>query len=205
MPRTAQNACCLLLMLGLGVASLTAQPTRQTASSDETQTASPTRTSLPTKAVRPASTVDGLAILTAALDSRHRIVTRHDCSHFVHDLYEQAGYSYEYASSDDLYVGVDEFRLVTRPQPGDLAVWHGHVGIVVNAAFLFQPPQHGPRSGFLRLGLLEAARPSAVLPLCEPGNSSALWPDPQCQLETRNWRRLSSDGRFDRHQPGREL
>lgn len=80
--------------------------------------------------------VDGLAILTAALDSRHRIVSRHDCSHFVHDLYEQAGFHYEYASSTDLYAGVDEFRQVTNPQPGDLAVWRGHVGIVVN------PSQH---------------------------------------------------------------
>jgi hypothetical protein len=79
---------------------------------------------------------DGLAILNAALDSRHRIVTRRDCSHFVHDLYEQAGFSYQYASSTDLYVGVDEFRQVSNPQPGDLAVWRGHVGIVVN------PQQH---------------------------------------------------------------
>lgn len=90
----------------------------------------------PKAAIRTLTPGDGLAILSAALDSRHRIVTRRDCSHFVHDLYEQAGFSYQYASSTDLYVGVDEFRQVTNPQPGDLAVWRGHVGIVVN------PQQH---------------------------------------------------------------
>ena len=33
-----------------------------------------------------------------------------------------------------LYAGAGEFRLVRRPQPGDLVVWPGHVGIVVNPA-----------------------------------------------------------------------
>lgn len=82
------------------------------------------------------SSTDGLAVLGAALDSRHRTQRHPDCSHFVHELYEQAGFSYEYASSSDLYAGIDEFQRVTNPQPGDLAVWHGHVGIVVN------PRQH---------------------------------------------------------------
>jgi len=87
-----------------------------------------------TPASRSAGSIDGLAILSAALDPRHRITTRRDCSHFVHDIYEQAGFSYQYASSPDLYAGVDEFRLVTNPQPGDLAVWRGHAGIIVNPA-----------------------------------------------------------------------
>lgn len=78
------------------------------------------------------NSADGLAILGAALDSRHRANRHPDCSHFVHELYEQAGFPYQYASSSELYAGVDEFRRVTSPQPGDLAVWHGHVGIIVN-------------------------------------------------------------------------
>lgn len=82
------------------------------------------------------NSTDGLAILGAALDSRHRTERHPDCSHFVHELYEQAGFPYEYASSSDLYVGVDDFQRVRNPQPGDLAVWRGHVGIVVN------PRQH---------------------------------------------------------------
>jgi hypothetical protein len=79
---------------------------------------------------------EGLAILGAALDSRHHAAFKSDCSHFVHGLYERAGFPYEYASSSDLYAGADEFRRVASPQPGDLAVWRGHAGIVVN------PVQH---------------------------------------------------------------
>jgi hypothetical protein len=83
---------------------------------------------------RPLTLDEGLAILSAALDSRHHAGFRSDCSHFVHGLYQRAGFPYDYASSTDLYAGIDEFRRVTNPQPGDLAVWHGHAGIVINPA-----------------------------------------------------------------------
>jgi hypothetical protein len=79
---------------------------------------------------------EGLAILDVALDSRDHAEFAFDCSHFVHGIYERAGLPYEYASSSDLYAGIDEFRRVAHPQPGDLAVWRGHAGIVVN------PVQH---------------------------------------------------------------
>ncbi len=55
-----------------------------------------------------------------------------DCSHLVHDIYEHAGLPYDYATSRDLYDGVDAFRRVYHPQPGDVIVWRGHVGIVVD-------------------------------------------------------------------------
>lgn len=55
-----------------------------------------------------------------------------DCSHLVHKLYEQAGYTYPYASSLDLYRGTGPFLRVRYAHPGDLVVWRGHVGIVVN-------------------------------------------------------------------------
>lgn len=55
-----------------------------------------------------------------------------DCSHLVHRLYQQAGYPYPYASSFDLYIGTGQFLRVRYPQPGDLIVWRGHVGIIVN-------------------------------------------------------------------------
>ena len=88
-------------------------------------------------ASRALSVSEGLAILGAALDSRHSQADfSADCSHFVHGLYERAGFPYEYGSSSDLYAGIDEFRRVASPQPGDLAVWRGHAGIVVN------PDQH---------------------------------------------------------------
>lgn len=75
-----------------------------------------------------------LEILSAALDSRRHADYPSDCSHFVHRLYERAGFPYGYASSSDLYAGIAEFRRVASPQPGDLAVWRGHTGIVVNPA-----------------------------------------------------------------------
>jgi hypothetical protein len=84
-----------------------------------------------TTAPRPLTRHEGLAIVHAALQSRHRAA---DCSHLVHSVYERAGFPYDYAPSSDLYAGIDEFRGVTNPHPGDLAVWHGHAGIVVNPA-----------------------------------------------------------------------
>jgi hypothetical protein len=86
--------------------------------------------------LHPLTLDEGLAILSVALDSRHNGAFSSDCSHFVHGLYERAGFSYGYTPSRDLYKGIAEFRRVTNPQPGDLAVWRGHAGIVVN------PVQH---------------------------------------------------------------
>jgi hypothetical protein len=92
---------------------------------------------------------EGLAILGAALESRgpvRRSEARSDCSHLVHAIYEKAGFPYTYVSSSDLYLGAEEFQRVAQPQPGDLVVWRGHAGIVVN------PRQHtffsALRSGF---------------------------------------------------------
>jgi hypothetical protein len=58
--------------------------------------------------------------------------TELDCSHFVQYLYEQAGLYYGYAPSKTLYEGMEGFKRVTHPKPGDLIVWRGHVGIVVD-------------------------------------------------------------------------
>lgn len=78
---------------------------------------------------------DGLAILGAALASRHKAEPRSDCSHLVHAIYDKAGYPYQYQPSRDLFAGhAPDFRRVTQPQPGDLIVWPGHAGVVVNPA-----------------------------------------------------------------------
>jgi hypothetical protein len=78
---------------------------------------------------------EGLAIIGAALEIRHRTHSSgDDCSHLVHAIYEQAGFPYRYADSSKLYDGIEAFRRVTHPQPGDLAVWRGHAAIVVNPA-----------------------------------------------------------------------
>ena len=82
-------------------------------------------------APRPLTRHEGLAIVRTALHSRDHAP---DCSHLVHALYERAGFPYDYAPSSDLYEGIDDFRRVAIPQPGDLTVWRGHAGIVVNAA-----------------------------------------------------------------------
>ncbi|HEY2363894.1 MAG TPA: NlpC/P60 family protein [Candidatus Angelobacter sp.] len=58
--------------------------------------------------------------------------TELDCSHFVQYLYEQAGLYYGYAPSKTLYEGMDGFKRVAHPKPGDLIVWRGHVGVVVD-------------------------------------------------------------------------
>jgi hypothetical protein len=93
------------------------------------------------------TTDEGLAIIGAALEIRHRThSSSDDCSHLVHALYEQAGFPYRYADSSQLYDGIEPFRRITHPQPGDLAVWRGHAAIVVN------PAQHSffssTRSGY---------------------------------------------------------
>jgi cell wall-associated NlpC family hydrolase len=74
---------------------------------------------------------DGLAVISAALDTQRHFSSNRDCSHLVHAIYERAGFPYTYANADDLYDGVEGFRRIFHPQPGDLIVWHGHVGIVV--------------------------------------------------------------------------
>jgi cell wall-associated NlpC family hydrolase len=79
---------------------------------------------------------DRLSLIAAALDAKVRRGSEPDCSHLVHAIYERAGFSYAYAPSSDLYSGVEAFQRVKVPESGDLVVWRGHVGIVI------QPSQH---------------------------------------------------------------
>jgi NlpC/P60 family protein len=83
---------------------------------------------------RPLTRAEGRRIVRVAMDSQHSVKSRYDCSHFVHGAYQRAGFPYPYASSSDIYAGDTEFLRVSHPQPGDLAVWPGHAGIVVNPA-----------------------------------------------------------------------
>jgi hypothetical protein len=79
---------------------------------------------------------DRLSLIVAALDARVRQSSEPDCSHLVHAIYQRAGFSYAYAPSSDLYAGVEGFQRVKQPEPGDLIVWRGHAGMVI------QPSQH---------------------------------------------------------------
>jgi hypothetical protein len=82
------------------------------------------------------SSDQGLQIIAAALESRKPTNSNADCSNLVHAIYERAGFTYAYSNSSELYRGIKEFRRVVHPQPGDLVVWRGHVGIVIS------PVQH---------------------------------------------------------------
>lgn len=81
---------------------------------------------------RPLTWREGAAIIENARQNSSQIDPDEDCSHLVHDIYDLAGLHYTYAPSMDLYRGVGSFERVRTPQPGDLIVWRGHVGLVVN-------------------------------------------------------------------------
>jgi len=74
---------------------------------------------------------EGRAIADAARDQDQPGRGTQDCSHLVHQTYLDAGFEYPYASSFELYAGSENFERVRHPQPGDLIVWPGHVGIVL--------------------------------------------------------------------------
>lgn len=96
---------------------------------------------------RPIARAEGREILaaipTVTVDVASESET--DCSHLVHEVYERAGFVYDYASSHELYIGSTNFTRVRAPQPGDLVVWRGHVGVVID------PKQHSFFS-FVRSG-----------------------------------------------------
>ena len=82
---------------------------------------------------------EGLEIVDAISDHHPSLRGKRakpDCSHLVNDIYDVAGFPYPYAKSADLYHGHTSFIRVNAPQPGDLIVWRGHVGLVLD------PRQH---------------------------------------------------------------
>jgi NlpC/P60 family len=79
------------------------------------------------------SVKQGEALVDFAVESAADLRDKPDCSHFVHLVYSDAGLNYGYQNSRVLYRGgAREFQRVKKPQPGDLIVWTGHVGIVVS-------------------------------------------------------------------------
>jgi hypothetical protein len=125
------SAACVCLM---GVASAAAQ------------VAGP----LPTSAAssRLLSPEEGRSIVEVAWQQEQMEAGMRDCSHFVHQIYANAGFTYTYASSYEIYGGNGNFVRVKYPHPGDLIAWPGHVGIVVD------PLQHSFYS-VVRAGLQE--------------------------------------------------
>lgn len=74
---------------------------------------------------------EGQALVDVALE-HSRANGRPDCSHLVHQILTDAGLSYPYATSSEIFAGIPQFQRAHAPQPGDLIVWPGHVGIVVS-------------------------------------------------------------------------
>jgi hypothetical protein len=75
---------------------------------------------------------EGLALAKLALTEPEDPDDQPDCSHLVHQIFQAEGFDYPYVPSFTLYDGVPEFQRVSTPQPGDLIVWQGHVGIVID-------------------------------------------------------------------------
>src|SRR5262249_27609272 len=75
---------------------------------------------------------EGVQVIEVAWKNLSKFDSEIDCSHLVNQLYELAGLHYDYATSNQLYDGVGAFERVRSPQPGDLIVWPGHVGVIVN-------------------------------------------------------------------------
>lgn len=75
---------------------------------------------------------EGVQVIKVAWKNLSKFDSEIDCSHLVNQIYELAGLHYDYAPSNQLYDGVDAFERVSSPQPADLIVWPGHVGVVVN-------------------------------------------------------------------------
>ena len=118
--------CCAAVSPGLASFTLADQPRTTGRQTQET------RPSAIPPGMRLLSLKEGRAIVQEMAWTDDEEGLAPDCSHLVHRLYEQAGHEYPYASSLDLYRGTGSFVRVRVPQPGDLIVWRGHVGIVVN-------------------------------------------------------------------------
>src|SRR5579859_218612 len=75
---------------------------------------------------------EGRSIVNVAWQQDRPAAGMRDCSHFVHQIYADAGFEYPYASSFEIYAGDENFERVKTPHAGDLVAWPGHVGIVVD-------------------------------------------------------------------------
>jgi hypothetical protein len=130
--RCCQRVGLLLVLCAVGSRASADQPNTESPKADRGTIGGSS------EAVAPwlVSSDQGLAIIGAALESRKPTDSNADCSNLVHAIYERAGFTYSYSNSSELYRGIKEFRRVIHPQPGDLVVWRGHVGIVIS------PVQH---------------------------------------------------------------
>jgi len=99
---------------------------------------------------RPIARTEGRKILAVIPTVDTDSESETDCSHLVHGIYEHAGFPYDYVSSHELYIGSKNFTRVRSPQAGDLVVWRGHVGIVIDPKehSFFSSVRSGPDTQF---------------------------------------------------------
>jgi len=90
---------------------------------------------------------EGTALVSRALENPE-VNRAPDCSHLVYQLLTSTGLAYPYATSFQIFRGIPNFRRVSHAQPGDLIVWPGHVGLVVEPAQnkFFSRTGSGPRT-----------------------------------------------------------
>ena len=73
-------------------------------------------------------------IAVAARRHQRKIRGTLDCSHLTHQVFADAGFTYAYAPSNTIFRGMRGFKRVKKPRSGDIVVWRGHVGIVIDPA-----------------------------------------------------------------------
>src|ERR1700676_15776 len=65
--------------------------------------------------VRLLNAEEGVTLVRTALEQKDEARRKPDCSHLVNQIYELSGFPYSYASSYDLYAGINSFRRVSAP------------------------------------------------------------------------------------------
>ncbi len=95
-------------------------------------------------------------------------ITSFDCSRLVHALYERAGLHYQYATSRTLYRGIEAFQRVLQPKTGDLVVWRGHTGIVLDPSLhsFLSALTTGVQTSSYISRYWKHRGPPAILPIC---------------------------------------
>ena len=132
---TVALACLwVALTARVGAAAQSASPSSGAAQQAASEARTQPRTYAADKpAVRLLSLKEGRSIVSMAWGHDAAEDNVQDCSHVVNKIYRDAGYTYPYASSFELYRGIAGFVRVKSPHPGDLVTWPGHVGIVLDA------------------------------------------------------------------------
>src|SRR5271157_115724 len=73
----------------------------------------------PVPASRLLTVKEGHSIVSAARELGRPARGIHDCSHSIHEIYQNAGFDYPYQSSFELYAGAEKFARVRFPHTGD--------------------------------------------------------------------------------------